>query len=271
MTVLGRPALGGGSLLGDKLVRMVFFDESGTGKIQYEPKFVLAGVIVHTDKQWKAIENHLVSLMDKYCPLPWGDRPYNYCFHAQELYSGGKIFRRDSYPKERRWEALDELCAIPAKFDLPIVSTYVDRSETPDLVNAYRTCYIENAAVVEGYMRLLPDKSEVACVICEDLPEVRWWVQSMQQYQQHHVKDGATHLHAHIRDRLWLTRIVGQPHFEGKNPHTILQVADVCAFVIAAQMAKKPESARFFKPLAPMTIDKDHLTPGFWELKEPPA
>ncbi len=200
MATLGRPALSGGPLAGDKIVRMVFLDESGTGGIAKEPYFVLAGVIIHADKQWKAVENHLIALMNKYSPIPWGARPLNFCFHGTELYSGGKVFTRHAFPKEQRWEILDQLVAIPAKFDLPVVSAYVERSENPDTLTCYRGCYVEVAAIVEAYMRLQPDRNEVASIICEDFPEVRGWVKWVQDYQQRHVRE--SDLHADERDAM---------------------------------------------------------------------
>lgn len=248
---------------------MVFQDESGTGSIAKEPYFVLAGVIVHADKQWKAIEKHLVALMDKHCPLPWDDRPLNFCFHGTELYSGGKVFTREKFPKEQRWEILDQLVAIPAKFDLPVVMTFVKRADYPDLVTCYRGCHIESASVVEAYMRLQPDKEEVASIICEDLPEVRSWVQWVQRFQQHDMH--RSDLHADERDRLWLTRVIGQPHFEGKSPFSPLQVADVCAFAMAANLMKKPDHRRFFDPIVPMIIDRHYPRPGGYVPAELPV
>src|SRR5689334_2437387 len=108
MAAYGRPALGGGPLIGDKIVRMVFLDEAGTGNPAKEPFVVVAGVIIHADQQWKAIENHLFQMMQRHSPIPFGELPYNYCFHATELFSGGKIFARELVPREQRWAILDE-------------------------------------------------------------------------------------------------------------------------------------------------------------------
>jgi hypothetical protein len=242
---------------------MLFLDESGTGSIAQEPNFVLAGVIIDADKQWKAVENYLVALLNKHCPIPWGDRPVNFCFHASELYSGGKVFTRQAFSKEQRWAILDEIMSIPAKFGFPVLGYHIERAEVPDTTEAYRQCFMEAAATLEGYMRQLPDRDEVASIICEDLPDVRWWVQSVQRFQQHHLHTAA--LHAHHYDRLRLTRVIGQPHFEGKSPYSPLQLADACAFAIRSKMLKKPDADRFFDPLVPMMISAASPKPGGYE------
>lgn len=244
-------------------MRMVFLDEAGTGNPSEEPWVVVAGVIVHADRQWKALENHLFEMMRKYSPIAFEELPYNYCFHATELFSGGKIFSRDRVTKEARWAILDELVALPAKFNLPVVAYYVKRSEYPDVVEAYRYCFVEIAAQVEAYMRRLPDRDEVASIIAEDLPDVHFWVDSMHRYQQKEIQHSG--LHAHERDRLWLTRVIGRPRFEDKSTYSPLQIADACAFTIKRQLMKKPDSTRFFEPLVPMRIDCNHPIPGAYE------
>jgi hypothetical protein len=81
-------ALGGGVLSGDKLVRYVYLDETGTGDPAKEPFVIVAGVMIHAvASEWKAVENHLKFLADGFA-LP-EDRP-GFCFHANELFTGVK-------------------------------------------------------------------------------------------------------------------------------------------------------------------------------------
>jgi len=256
----GPYAFGGGPLLGDKIVRMAFLDESGTGSIEREPRMVLAGVILHADKQWKAVENHLADMMARHCPIPLGDLPYHYGFHATELYSGGKIFTREAVPKEKRWAILDELASLPAKFELPVVGMYIDRKANPGTENQYRGLFMEVAAQIEAYMRMLPDRNEVASIIAEDLPSVRTWVDWMQRFQQREID--SVSMHAHHKSRLRLTRVIGRPHFESKSMYSPLQLADFCAWALRRQLEKLPNSERFFSPLVPMIIDVHHPRPG---------
>jgi len=264
----GPKAFGGGPLLGDNIVRMAFLDESGTGSVEREPRMVLAGVILHADKQWKVVENYLADMMARHCPIPLGDLPVHYGFHATELYSGGKIFSRELVSKEKRWAILDELASLPAKFELPVVGMYVDRRENPGTITQhYRGVFVEVAAQVEAYMRLLPDRNEVASIIAEDLPPVRTWVDAMQLYQQKHMDTSG--LHAGDKSRLRLTRVIGRPHFESKSMYSPLQLADFCAWAIRRQIEKLPNAERFFEPLVPMIIDVNHARPGGYEFQGP--
>src|SRR5258706_1348820 len=119
-------ALGGAPLLGGDLVRFVYLDESGTGDPKREPWVVVCAVIVHADKQWRALTKYLSDLADEV--VPKAKRSEFAAFHAVELLSGGKIFERDPNNFEKWWSVLDELLTIPEKFDLPIAYGRVARA-----------------------------------------------------------------------------------------------------------------------------------------------
>jgi len=248
-------------------MRMVFLDESGTGNPEREPWFVLAGVIIHADKQWKSVETYLARMATEHSPIPVADLPHNFALHATELYSGGKIFTREAIQKEKRWEVLDKLVGLPTRFDLPVVAMVADRSNFPDIFSAYRYCFMEISAQVEAYMRRLPDQDEVASIVAEDIANVHWWVDSMHRFQQKHMDISG--LHADERDRLRLTKVIGRPHFENKSMYSPLQIADACAWAIRRQIAKLPNATRFFEPIVPLIIDCRHPIPGAYEYVGP--
>ena len=231
----------GGPLLGDNIVRMVFLDEAGTGKPEEEPYLVVAGVIVHADKQWKPIERRLEKLWYDHMPT---DVPPGHALHAKELYSGGKVFTRERFDREARWHILDKLVAIPHEFNLPVVIGFVPRSEYPVLADACAQAFMLVAGNVEAYMRVLPDRDEVASIILEDNQEARRHVKDTQSKLQD--RDALLHLPAQQRDTYWLTRIMGEPHFEGKSAISLLQIADACAFAAKRKIMKKPDADRFF-------------------------
>src|SRR5690349_11146121 len=92
-------ALGGDPLCGDRLMRMVYLDESGIST--REPYLVVAGAIVHADKQWKALEKYLHHMRDDVIPP---NLRKDCVFHATDLYHGTKKFHRDQWPQEYRWK-----------------------------------------------------------------------------------------------------------------------------------------------------------------------
>ena len=48
---------------GDDLVRLIYLDEAGISNPAHEPFLVVAGILIHGDKQWKLIEGDLVNLV----------------------------------------------------------------------------------------------------------------------------------------------------------------------------------------------------------------
>jgi hypothetical protein len=78
-------AFGGGPLNGDSLVRILYLDESGIGKITHEPHLLVAGVLVHGDKQWVPVRDHLRSLLEGAVPA---GQPIPKCLHAVDIYHG---------------------------------------------------------------------------------------------------------------------------------------------------------------------------------------
>ena len=100
-------------------MRLVYLDEAGISNPQQEPYLVVAGIIVHADEQWYALEQYLRDMVTDFIPP---SLRAGFTFHANQLFAGGgKIFDRDVWPKETRWQILQELVSIPEKFDLPVV------------------------------------------------------------------------------------------------------------------------------------------------------
>jgi hypothetical protein len=74
-------------------MRLVYLDEAGISNPQQEPYLVVAGIIVHADKQWYALERYLRDMVTDFIP-PW--LRAGFTFHANQLFAGGgKIFDRD--------------------------------------------------------------------------------------------------------------------------------------------------------------------------------
>src|SRR5438552_3442539 len=98
--------------------------KAGVSNVSQEPFLVVAGIIVDADKQFKIVEAYLDELVENYIPKELRD---GFAFHAMELFHGTKRFSRDLWPFQKRLEILDELAAIPKKFDLPICFGITDR------------------------------------------------------------------------------------------------------------------------------------------------
>ena len=118
-------AIDGSPLVGRRLVRIVYLDESGTSR--GERLAVVAGVMIDADNQLIAVEEHMERLVERY--IPEDDRG-DFFFHATNIWSGTKYFKdRDLWPLERRLEILHDLVEIPQKFDIPVVFGHCPRDE----------------------------------------------------------------------------------------------------------------------------------------------
>jgi hypothetical protein len=234
-------------------VRLVYLDEAGISNSREEPILVVAGIIVHGDDQWKNLEQEILSLRDEYIPEQFRE---GFVFHATELFSGGKFFNRESWPKQMRWEILLRLLKIINDHKLPVVVGHVDRAtfnpqmpegakvsiETVAHTAAFTGCAIQ----VEHWMRTHAD-SEVAMLIAEDRDRVKKMIKMAQTELKKNVSPLTEELFS-MTPYLPLTKIVDTVHFAGKTESSLLQLADACAFVLKRSLANKPD-ASVFTPL----------------------
>jgi Protein of unknown function (DUF3800) len=257
--------LGGGILKGDHIVRIIYLDESGISAS--EPYAVVAGVIIHADKQWKAIERYLLDMADSLIPAAMR---VNFCFHATELFSGSKIFARDEWPKERRWPILDELVRIPEKFDLPVLCGFAPKSKLKrDLkieslkqsktfdVTTHAVAFTICAIAANEYMERKAEADEVASITVENNDQARAIIKT----QHNFIRNAAqvAQLPADVRKHLSLSRIVDAVAFAEKMDASPLQVADACAFAIMRRLRHGKDSERFYAPLEPFITKRPNL------------
>jgi len=244
-------------------MRLVYLDEAGISNPAHEPFLVVAGVVVNADRQFKLIEQHLDSLVEKYIPKA---KRSGFAFHAMELFHGNRNFDRASWPLETRLEILDALVQIPAKFDLPICFGVTDREDlskrngpnTPAaLVEqiAHGHAYGKCVSQIEVVMRATA-QDEVAMLIAEDREQVRNVLKFAQAVLTgrpprsfENAADDAGLYESPMRFILPLQRIVETIHFAQKSESSLLQIADVCAFVIKRHFAKSSHADRLFAPL----------------------
>lgn len=250
---------GGTDLLaGSKLVRLTYLDEGGISK--REPSVVVAGVIVHGDLQLARVEEHLIGLRDKH--IPESDRA-NFVFHSTDIWSGGKYFKdRNVWPLERRLKILEDLADIPAAFSLPIAYGVSNKAHVQQMVGeatdklldlVYHACAFASATqLVERFLRgYYPD--EYTLVIAEDRDAVRRMIKRVQAALQGRTDDLPKELLAefaelpyqHIRDTV---------HFAAKTEAHLLQVADICAFLIRGFVSGHPQSGPLFGRLMPVLL-----------------
>lgn len=257
-------ALGGAPLVGDKLVRVVYMDESGSDP--KDPLLVVAGIIVNADKSLVALEDDLDRLTRKHIPEEHRD---GFVFHAVEIYGGGDrkclFHNRDEWPQERRFAILDDLAALPGKFSFPICYGFIEKAKFPNpadrgshsaleiAVSQHAMAIAQCAIGTELWMREFTT-DEVTHMIAEDNHDVRVAARQMQVM----LRDRTEIAKAGVEHPLFpLVRIRDGLQFATKAESKALQVADFCAWTIkrAAQGAKHTD--RFYPKVRAQLITAD--------------
>lgn len=237
-------ALGGGELLGDKLVRFAYMDESGTGGSPREPLIMMGGIVLHADRDWMAIEQYIRDMADDFA------RPEDrvgFAFHAQELMKGGKRIPRDKYPEEKCRAFLQALCEIPQRFGLLVVFASQPREASTSLEHSLMALSGVCAMQVDEFVERNCDPGEVATMVYEENGKYGKFIREHQEFLR------SEHMDALIRQEPGtqlrrISRVIEQAMFVSKR-HPAMQVADACLYVLGRRMRRCPSEERFYKPL----------------------
>ncbi len=249
----GLRALGGGSLIGDRLMQLVYLDESGTGKIKHDPYAVFAGVIVNADKQAVALQKHLLGMVLHHVPE---EHQKGFRFHARELVSGCDAFPRHN-TLNQRMDILEELCSLPKLFDLPVVAGSCSRQMVIDacpeagplecLITALASAACVCVSHVEQFMRARDDQMELSSLYFEDNQMARNVIRSLLR----RMMDSDNPISAPEMNGFFpIHRIMGEVSFQEKRDSSILQVADACAWAIRKKLSCGSHCDRYFFPIA---------------------
>ncbi len=263
LETLGPRSLCGGPVRGARLVRLTYFDDAGLFNKKQEPFIVIGGCIVNADCQLDALERAIRSIAE--CFIPKQDLP-GFVFHATELWSGGKYFQRDRWPREKRMEILHALAEIPQRLEIPLSFGFQERAaaekfarlhgvrldwSSRDLeLSLYADTYARFAESIELSMReAWPD--EITILIGEDNPNIR----SLTKVA-----------HNHFRDPEWVKNINGEltyfpferikegVHFSPKQESVPLQLADLATFCIKKRLVKDRDARGLYAKLKPMML-----------------
>lgn len=252
---------------GDKLVRLVFLDESGRSR--KEPFIVVAGVIVHGDLIYRRLEKHLKDIVEEF--IPKNDRS-DFVFHANKLFHGNEYFQRDRWPKEIRYRILMRIAEIPKLFNLPVVFGHLRKSDycaDEQIVHTlekilslesranildiaeHMVAFSRAEIAVERQMRRFP-ADEICLLIAEDTDRVKHALRLSHSILRSEDKLRGSSLEGH--PDLPLVKIVETPHFASKPESAPLQLADICAFFIMRRLTRSHESQPFFEAISPQLV-----------------
>lgn len=247
------------------LVRIAYLDESGRSR--REPTIVVAGVIVHGDRDYRRLEGALLHLVGD--TIPEQDRD-GFIFHAGDLFGGGEYFKdKTLWPRERRYPIFRSLLSIISTFRLPVVfgnlvkapyraevapvlahQSERIREEDTD-IGEHMSAFAQAEIAIELKMREYP-RDEICMVIAEDTDRIRRGVKDAHGLLRDPKRVASTEFATFTG--LPLQRVIDTPHFAAKADSPLLQLADACAFLIMRRLRRDPTSQEFFEIIAPQVF-----------------
>lgn len=259
----GLRALGGGPLCGDEWVRILYLDESGIGSIDKDPLLIVAGVLVHGDKNWRAIADDLLEIRETCAP---DGEPTPTYLHAKDIYHGTGEFHRERWPREHRLSILDRIAALPGRHRIPLVWGSCSRvdfaAENPtaspqeQLTSCYSMASIIAFLQAEWFMRNRAGLSEIASIVMERNANLQRQIHDLFRTMKEPA-DYAAHLGWDVSEIIPIKRLIDAPSFQDKAGSSILQLADFCAFALKRAADKRADAVRLAKPLAQVAMTWD--------------
>ena len=236
-------AMFGGLLWGDKAVRYIIMDETGTSA--KEPFTLVVALVVDADRQVLLAEQAINEVASA-VPPEFGD---GFVFHATDLFSNRAY--RDSWAQSDRFGMLRDMMALPRRLGIPLCFSLVRRSDSclpgfedsglsfaeQDHYMAFLVC----VAQADKYMRNYAATGEVGTVIAEDVPSMKGLLRRVPQMLRERpyvLPPGCVELTQADRERGYtdqrgdfrVTRIRNCVLFAEKGEESLLQMADACAF-----------------------------------------
>jgi hypothetical protein len=235
----------GGTLFGDRLVRVIYMDEAGTSA--NEPVALVVGIVVHADNQWRAARG---AVADALSLVPQNVLK-GFIYHTTTLLG---------HKYDGVWEFKDRLAfihrmmGIPRSLNLGIVIGAAAKAKIPANCNlgnlnldqfSQAEAFAQCLNAIGQFLRQHGDPNEIGMVIAEDVPKIRASLQrSLRQLKFNQttiVPSSAMESGQTVEPRpiaVSARRIVGPINFAPKDEDSLLWVADACAFGLKRLFSK---------------------------------
>jgi hypothetical protein len=240
-------SLSGGPLKGDRWVRHIYIDESGTSP--REKTSVVAAVIVDVDKQWRQGAAFFEDLKVKY--VPEGGRK-DFVFHCSEILRGEKPFDGPEWPHSRRLAVICEILRGIGVLGLPTVLTWfpnnfeIETTPKEERKKGTRYLSVSEFAHMSAFASALcvSDKfiadhcdNDIASVVAEDHEQMRTVLLQVPDFLKGWPEDVPI-----MRE---LTNIINDIQFHRKKNAPFLQFADAASFCWRSYLSGYPSGDMF--------------------------
>jgi hypothetical protein len=244
-------------------VRYVLVDEAGTSA--REPVTIVVGLVAHADEHMMLAE---AAINEALGAVPEEFRQ-DFVFHAAEIWSS---------PKYRsRWSMADRLALLHSMMRLPrrlgiAISLGMVRRDSPSPQEAldhlrldpvryqHLMAFMYCIAAADRYIRDYADLREVATVVAEDVPNMRFYLRQVPKALRDHpivlfpgmlTPTAAEKAAGYIRQTgdFRVSRIRQAIHFANKQEEPLLQLADACAFGLRRYFAEQSMGKEFVRSI----------------------
>lgn len=246
-------------------MRYVFIDEAGTS--QNEPVSVVAGVIIHADKDCLRADEAVNEVLDL---IPEQMRNKCAVFHAKKIWGDPKL--RDNWSLDKRKSLLCSMMSIPRDLELSLAVGACKRttqlpqdilkSRKISLAQAHHgIAFQECVARADSFINKYARRNEVATVISEDVPQskrllkhlAKWLLKTGYAVPREDVRlihaDGGPLLDVDEFRTRKISRIRMPIHFVEKQDEALLQIADACAFAFRRFLSQQDHGPDFVKAI----------------------
>jgi uncharacterized protein DUF3800 len=250
-----------------RIVRLVYFDEAGTGSITDEPLTVVAAVFVHGDDQWGPIEQRTDRIIAEL--VPEKDRE-NFEFHAKELFSGSK---KCDWGKEKRWEVFKAFLETFQEIRIPIVWAGAVRRNVMELYREnsllmkfgdarlpHITAFWLAQSQVEIWFRNYASGEKGICIA--DPVEKKQMREILASIQHHTRRKGIDVGNPELGPTFRHEHIIEAVSFIDSHKSIGVQLSDACNFLIKRHEGKKADSEHFYKIIEPWIQNRSRLVIG---------
>lgn len=247
-------------------MRLTYIDESGTSK--NDPYAVVAGAMIHADKQLTLIEDKLNQIATKHGLFDkFGE---DFFFHATDIWNGNGFFKnfRDEWPFGKRFKILEDLANIFIQCELLIPIGFVrkndplfDNYEQKEYSSVYHASLMYHAlafsqccASVEYAMRELFPNENTLLVIESCSSSDSHLKMLLSNY-----KDKKLQVVGERNKKFFpFSHIKEDALFANKKGSNALQLADFAAFIIRGHMVENPfgrdEMKQLYRIIQPQFI-----------------
>jgi len=246
-------SLSGHSLIGSKMTRFVYLDETGTN-MKKDPYTIVAGIIVHADKQMDELERRFRKIVIDKVPkeLRFNDqKPFS--LHAVDYINGNGAFKelkkKDEWSVHKGMEIADAIISLCVDLDIKIIWTGRPNSEGKIRESQHINTFALAALSIDHFM-LSEAHGEVCILVAENHNEHK---EKLKQLVNGLRNKSALEMAGFKGSITPIRAIKDVVHFVDKGDSYCIQIADTICYIVKKALDENPHYDDLFDRLHELT------------------